>query len=94
MVIKWEPGLLSQYSDGIRAEELGFSPQQGQIFLLSTASSLTLRPKQPPIQWVPAALSPRFKRTGHKADPHLVPKSRMVELYHHSPIRLHGVVLN
>jgi hypothetical protein len=25
---------------------------------------------------------------------HLVPKSRMVELYNHSPIRLHGVVLN
>jgi hypothetical protein len=25
---------------------------------------------------------------------HLLPKSRMVELYLHSPIRLHGIVLN
>jgi hypothetical protein len=25
---------------------------------------------------------------------HLVPRSRMVELYLHSPIRLHGVVIN
>jgi hypothetical protein len=45
MVIKWEPGLLSQKSDGIWAGELRFNPQQGHIFLFSIASSLTLRPK-------------------------------------------------
>jgi hypothetical protein len=36
------------------------------------------------------------KQPGSEADHslHLVPISRMVELYLHSPIRLHGVVLN
>jgi hypothetical protein len=29
-----------------------------------------------------------------EADLHLVPRSRMVELYLHSPICLHGIVLN
>jgi hypothetical protein len=37
----------------------------------------------------------RVKRLGLEADHfHLEPMSAMVELYFHSPIRLHGVVLN
>jgi len=38
------------------------------IFLFVTASILALGPFQPPIQWVPGALSPRFKRPGREAD--------------------------
>jgi hypothetical protein len=39
--------------------------------------------------------SPRLKQTGREGDhSHLVPRLRIVELYLHSPIRLHGVVLN
>jgi hypothetical protein len=45
------------------------------------------------IQWVPRALSAEAKRPGCEADhSHLVPRSRMVKLYHHSPIRIHSVL--
>jgi hypothetical protein len=50
---------------------------------------------QSPIKWVPGALSPRIKRPGREAD-HSPPDSadvkKNVDLYIHSPIRLHGVV--
>jgi hypothetical protein len=52
---------------------------------------------QPPIQWVPGALSLGVKLPGREAD-HSPPSSAEVkesmELYLHSPIRLHGVVLS
>jgi hypothetical protein len=47
-----------------------------------------------PIQWVPWSLSPRIKWPVRKADNfNLVSMSKM-EVYFHSPIRLHGVMLN
>jgi hypothetical protein len=46
-----------------------------------------LGPTQPHTQWVPGV-----KRPVHEADP--VPTSRMAELFLHSPIRLHGVLLS
>jgi hypothetical protein len=52
-------------------------------------------PTKPPIQLVQGVLSLGVKRYGRKADhSHLLPRSRKVELYLHSPICLHGVVLN
>jgi hypothetical protein len=52
---------------------------------------------QLPIQWVPGALSLGVKRPAREAD-HSPPSSAKVkeclELYFHSPIRLHGVVLS
>jgi hypothetical protein len=39
-----------------------------EIFLFSTASRMALGPTEPPIQWVPGALSPRVKRPGREAD--------------------------
>jgi hypothetical protein len=48
-----------------------------------------------PIQGVTGALSPGVKRPGRAADhSHVVPRSRMVELYFHSFISLQRVVLN
>jgi hypothetical protein len=74
----------------------GFDPRQRQrILLLASASRPPLGPTQPPVQWVPRALSPGVKRdqgvmlTTH---PHLVPRLRMSRSYTSShPKRLHGV---
>jgi hypothetical protein len=63
---------------------LGSNSRRGKIFLFCTTSRPTLRPVQPPIPWVP----------GVKQPGHVVPRSRMVELYLHSLIRFHGVVFN
>jgi hypothetical protein len=70
------------------------SSRQGQeIFLYPTASRLRLGPSQTPNEWVPGTLSPTVKRPGHESDLLLQPRSRMGELYLHSPICLHGMML-
>jgi hypothetical protein len=69
---------------------LGFDSQQGLGIFFTTASRTVLRPTQPPIQWVPEALSLGVKRQGREAD-HSPPSSaevkKCVELYIHSPNR-------
>jgi hypothetical protein len=50
----------------------------GKNFLLSMSSGPALGPAQPPIQWVPVALSPGIKRQGHEAD-HSLPTSADVK---------------
>jgi hypothetical protein len=48
---------------------LGFDSQQGlEIFLFTTESRTAPGPIQPPIQWVPGALSLGVKQLGHEAD--------------------------
>jgi hypothetical protein len=53
-------------------------------------------PIQPPIQWVPGAFSLGLRQPGREDD-HSPPSGaevkECVELYLHSPILLHGVVL-
>jgi hypothetical protein len=44
------------------------SPGRGWEFLLTTASRPALVPTQPPIQWVPVALSSNTQRLGREAD--------------------------
>jgi hypothetical protein len=67
-----------------------------EIFLFTSTFRTALGPTQPPIQWVPGALSLGLKRPGHEAD-HSPPSSAKVkecmQLYFHSPICLHGMVL-
>jgi hypothetical protein len=77
---------------------LEFDSRRGLgIFLFTTASRTALGPTQNPIQWVLGAVSLVVKRSGREAD-HSPPSSAEVkeclELYLHSPIRLHGVVLS
>jgi hypothetical protein len=68
---------------------LGFDSWRGLgIFLSTTTSRMALGPTQPPIQWVPEALSLGVKQLGHEAD-HSPPSSAEVKecmaLYLHSP---------
>jgi hypothetical protein len=54
---------LSQYSVSLRTGRPGFDPRQRQrIFPLTSVSRPALGPTQPPVQWVPGALSPGVKR--------------------------------
>jgi hypothetical protein len=48
------------------------------FFTSTTTSRPTLRLTQPPIQWVPRALSPEVKRQGREAD-HSAPSSAEVK---------------
>jgi hypothetical protein len=77
---------------------LGFDSRRGLgIFLFTAESRTALGPTQPPIEWVPGALSLGVERRGREAD-HSPPSNaevkECVELYLHSPIRLHGLVLS
>jgi hypothetical protein len=71
----------SRYSDWIRAGRprgQSSSPGRGKNFLFSTSFRPVLGPTQPPIQWVPWALSPWVKRYGREAD-HSPPASAAVK---------------
>jgi hypothetical protein len=71
-------------------------PAGSKRFSLPTTQGLDRGPTEPPIQLVQRELSLRSNRAGREADHsfHLVPKSRMTELHLHSPICLHGMLLN
>jgi hypothetical protein len=53
------------------------SPGRVKNFLFSKSSRPALRSTQPPIQWVPGALSPGIERLGREAD-HSPPASAAV----------------
>jgi hypothetical protein len=79
-------------------DDRGFDFRQGLgIFLFTTASRPALGPTQPPIQWVPGAVSLGIKRPGCEAD-HTPPSSAEVKnawSYTSTlPVRLHGVVIS
>jgi hypothetical protein len=58
---------------------LGFNSWQGLgIFLFTTACRVALGPTQPPIQWVPGALSLGVKWLGREAD-HSTPSSAEIK---------------
>jgi hypothetical protein len=65
------------------------------LFLFTTASRTTLGPTQPPIQWIPGALSLGVMRPGREADhspSSYAELKECVELCIHSTISFHGVV--
>jgi hypothetical protein len=76
-----EPEYRIRYSAWLRAgRPRGRSSSPGKVknFLLSTLSRPTLVFTQPPIQWVPGALSSRVKRPGRESD-HSPPTSAEVK---------------
>jgi hypothetical protein len=69
----WWAGIAQSICNGIRAGWPRLDSRQGQEgFLYSIASRPDLRPTQPPIKWVPVALSSGTKRPGREADPSLL----------------------
>jgi hypothetical protein len=76
-----EPAYGSWYSDWLRAGQprsWSSSPDKVKNFLFSMSSRPALGPTQPPIQWVPRALSLGVKRPGSEAD-HSPPASAEVK---------------
>jgi hypothetical protein len=66
-----------------------------EIFVFFTVSKPALGPTQPPVQWVPGALSLSVKESGREAD-HSPPSSAEVNAWSYTsstPIRLNGVVI-
>jgi hypothetical protein len=87
------PRLLAQYSrswaTGWTTGIVGFDSRRGLgIFLFTITSRKALGPTQPPILWVPAALSVMIKRPGREAEhsPSSSAEVRWVDQYLHSPI--------
>jgi hypothetical protein len=73
-----KPGHLGRYADGLRAGRPEFISRQG-------AGNCLLH----------TVHTLGVKRPGRRADhSHLVLRTRIVELYFHSPIHLHGLALN
>jgi hypothetical protein len=84
----------SLFATGWKIGILGFDSRRGLgIFLFTTASRTALEPTQPPIQWVPGALTLGIKRPGLEAD-HSPPSSAEVKnawsYTSTPPVRLHG----
>jgi hypothetical protein len=72
-------------------------PAEMGIFLSNTASRTDLEPTEPPIQEVTGVLSLVVKRSGREADhapPSRAEVKKRMELYIHSPIHIHDVVLS
>jgi hypothetical protein len=68
-----------------------------KIFMCIWMHSSEVNSDLAPIHWVPVALSLGVKRPGRKADhspPYSAEVKECVELYLHSPIRVHGMVLS
>jgi hypothetical protein len=90
-----EPRYLSRYSDTLwagRPAGVRFPAGARDFSLLhSIQTSCRVHPASYPMGT--EEVSRGVKRPGREADhkPHLVPRSRMVELYLHSLLRLHGV---
>jgi hypothetical protein len=86
----------SRYSDWLppgRPRGRSSSPGRAKNFLFSTSSRPVLRPTQPPIQWVMRDVSPGITRPWPLMSNYGRSK-KFMDLYIHSTIRFHGVVLN
>jgi hypothetical protein len=78
--------------------DLGFDSRRGLgTFVFTTVSRTSLGPTQPPIQWVPGALSLGVKRLGREADQSPPSSAKVKNAWSYTstpPTRFHGVVLS
>jgi hypothetical protein len=89
-------GIALDYGLDGRGSRVRFPAGAGNFSLKTTASRPALGPTQPPIQWVPGAVSLGVKRPGRVAD-HSPQSSAEVNEWSYTPtppIRLHGMVLS
>jgi hypothetical protein len=91
----FDPGTATDYGPG-RPRGRCSSPGTVKNFLFSTSSRPALGLTQPPIRWVPEALSPGYSDRGVNLTTrlHLMKKSRAAELYLHSCSHLHSMAFN
>jgi hypothetical protein len=74
-----EPEYLSGIALRYGLDDRGLEYRKGLgIFLFTTMSRPAVGPTQPPVRWVPQALSPGVKRPGREAD-HSLPSSPEVK---------------
>jgi len=89
---------MSKIPTGWTIGVLGFNSRRGLgIFIFTTVVRTALGPTQPPIQWVPRALSPAVKRPGREVDHSTLSSGEVKNAlsYTSTPsVRLHGVVLS
>jgi hypothetical protein len=79
---------------GLDEGEVGVQvPVGARIFSLLRRPDRFLRSSKPPIQWVMAVLPLGVKWPGRQAD-HLCRGQENMDLYIHSPMRLHGLMLH
>jgi hypothetical protein len=65
LIEAWRAQSVQRMATGSTSER---PPLGSEIFFYSTSSRVALWPIQPPIQWVPWALSPGIKLPGREAD--------------------------
>jgi hypothetical protein len=73
---------------------VGLDSKQAQGFFSWQHPTLDLRFIQAPIQWIPEGLSPGGKQLPWRVAVMYYRGYESLELYIHSPIRLHGLLLN
>jgi hypothetical protein len=72
-----------------RLDDLGSIPGRSKIFLFITPSRQVLGPTQPPIQWVPGALSPGAKRPMRQVDHSSRCKAEVYNAWSYAPTPSH-----
>jgi hypothetical protein len=79
---------------GYGLDDQGSIPGRSEDFFLFTAvSRQALGPTQPPINWVPGALSSGIKRPGREADHSPLTSAEAKNEWSYTSIRLHGVII-
>jgi hypothetical protein len=87
-ILAFMPDALNKFNNYLSYLKFSMLRRGLGIFLFTTASRTSLGPTEPPIKWVPGALSLGVKRHGREADHSPTSSAEVkewVELYLHSP---------